>query len=56
MDDQDYTDFMLGFAPFQIEWCGMLHPTAEHAYQAAHFIVYNHSRTTICMFTSMEGS
>lgn len=26
------------FAPFQIEWRGKLYPTAEHAYQAAHFL------------------
>jgi len=25
------------YAPFQIEWRGKLWPTAEHAYQAAHF-------------------
>lgn len=44
MDDQDYIGFMLkdwyvfdSFAPFQIEWHGKLYPTAEHAYQAAHF-------------------
>lgn len=44
MDDQDYIGFILkdwyvfdSFAPFQIEWRGKLYPTAEHAYQAAHF-------------------
>ena len=26
------------FAPFQTEWRGKLYPTAEHAYQAAHFL------------------
>lgn len=25
------------FSPFQVEWRGKLYPTAEHAYQAAHF-------------------
>lgn len=25
------------FSPFQVEWRGRLYPTAEHAYQAAHF-------------------
>ena len=29
------------FAPFQVEWKGKLYPTAEHAYQAAHFIETN---------------
>jgi len=29
------------FAPFQVEWRGKLYPTAEHAYQAAHFIETN---------------
>jgi ribA/ribD-fused uncharacterized protein len=44
MDDQEFIGFMLkdwyvfdSFAPFQIEWRGKLYPTAEHAYQAAHF-------------------
>ena len=44
MDDKDYIGFILkdwyvfdSFAPFQIEWRGKLYPTAEHAYQAAHF-------------------
>lgn len=27
------------YAPFQIEWRGKVWPTAEHAYQAAHFFV-----------------
>ena len=26
------------FAPFQIDWRGKLYSTAEHAYQAAHFL------------------
>ncbi len=25
------------FAPCQVEWRGVLYPTSEHAYQAAHF-------------------
>lgn len=29
------------FAPFQVEWRGVLYPTSEHAYQAAHFIEAN---------------
>lgn len=44
MNNQDFIGFILtgwyifdSFAPFQIEWHGKLYPTAEHAYQAAHF-------------------
>jgi ribA/ribD-fused uncharacterized protein len=29
------------YAPFQIEWRGKLWPTAEHAFQAAHFFETN---------------
>lgn len=49
MDNDDIAGFFLGgwyvfdnFAPFQVEWRGKLYPTAEHAYQAAHFIDTNH--------------
>lgn len=48
MNDDNIAGFFLGgwyvfdnFAPFQIEWRGKLYPTAEHAYQAAHFIETN---------------
>lgn len=27
------------FAPCQVEWRGVLYPTSEHAYQAAHFLI-----------------
>ena len=29
------------FAPCQVEWRGVLYPTSEHAYQAAHFFDTN---------------
>ncbi len=45
MNNDKIAGFFLGgwymfdnFAPFQIEWRGNLYPTAEHAYQAAHFL------------------
>lgn len=45
MNDDEIAGFFIGgwyvfdnFAPFQVEWRGELYPTAEHAYQAAHFI------------------
>lgn len=45
MDDENVAGFFLdgwyvfdNFAPFQVQWRGKLYPTAEHAYQAAHFI------------------
>jgi|JI10StandDraft_1071094.scaffolds.fasta_scaffold411666_2 ribA/ribD-fused uncharacterized protein len=45
MKDKSYAGFFLegwyvfdNFSAFQIEWRGKLYPTAEHAYQAAHFI------------------
>ena len=48
MNKDDAAGFFLGgwyvfdsFAPFQVEWRGKLYPTAEHAYQAAHFIDTN---------------
>lgn len=44
MNNEDIAGFMLdgwyvfdSYAPFQIEWKGKLWPTAEHAFQAAHF-------------------
>ncbi len=44
MSDENVAGFFLdgwyvfdNFAPFQVEWRGKLYPTAEHAYQAAHF-------------------
>lgn len=48
MNEEEIAGFFLNgwyvfdnFAPFQIEWRGKLYPTAEHAYQAAHFIISN---------------
>jgi len=48
MNNDNIAGFFLGgwyvfdnFAPFQIVWRGKLYPTAEHAYQAAHFINRN---------------
>ena len=48
MDKDNIAGFFLSgwyvfdnFAPFQVEWRGKLYPTAEHAYQAAHFIDTN---------------
>ena len=48
MNDDNIAGFFLGgwyvfdnFAPFPVEWRGKLYPTAEHAYQAAHFIDKN---------------
>lgn len=45
MSENDIAGFFLNgwyvfdnFAPFQVEWRGKLYPTAEHAYQAAHFL------------------
>ena len=32
------------FAPCQVEWRGVLYPTSEHAYQAAHFFGTNPAR------------
>ncbi len=44
INKEDIAGFMLegwyvfdSYAPFQIEWQGKLWPTAEHAFQAAHF-------------------
>jgi ribA/ribD-fused uncharacterized protein len=44
MDQNNIAGFFLSgwyvfdnFAPFQVEWRDKLYPTAEHAYQAAHF-------------------
>lgn len=48
MSDDEIAGFMLrdwyvfdSYAPFQIEWRGKLWPTAEHAFQAAHFFDTN---------------
>lgn len=48
MNDKDIAGFFLtgwyvfdNFSAFQVEWRGKLYPTAEHAYQAAHFIDTN---------------
>lgn len=48
MDKDDVAGFFLddwyvfdSYAPFQIEWRGQLWPTAEHAFQAAHFFDTN---------------
>lgn len=48
MDDNNIAGFFLdgnyvfdSYAPFQIEWRGKLWPTAEHAFQAAHFFDTN---------------
>ena len=47
-NSEDIAGFMLdgwyvfdSYAPFQIEWRGELWPTAEHAFQAAHFFETN---------------
>jgi len=48
MNREDIAGFFLdgwyvfdNYAPFQIEWSGKLWPTAEHAFQAAHFFDTN---------------
>lgn len=48
MSEKDIVGFFLNgwyvfdnFSAFQVEWRGKVYPTAEHAYQAAHFIEAN---------------